>query len=50
MENKRTLKQFAITRIKGTIKTGRPRKRWRDEVEKCLNIRRIKKRQTGNGH
>jgi hypothetical protein len=30
---------------KVTIKTGRPRKRWRDEVEKCLNIRRIKKRQ-----
>jgi hypothetical protein len=39
------LKQFAAARFKVTIKTGRPRNRWRDEVNKCLNIRRILNRQ-----
>jgi hypothetical protein len=34
--------------MEGTRKRGRPRKRWRDEVEKELNIMGIKK-QTGNG-
>jgi hypothetical protein len=34
--------------VEGTRKIGRPRKRWRDEVEEDCNIKGIKK-QVGNG-
>jgi hypothetical protein len=42
MENQRMPKQIAAAAREGTRKTGRPRKRWKDEVEEDLNIMGIK--------
>jgi hypothetical protein len=49
-KTKKTLKQCAEARMKVKIKTGRPRRRRRDEVAKCINtcIRRIKNREAMN--
>jgi hypothetical protein len=38
MQNERMPKQIAVATIEGTRKRGRPRKRWKDEVEEDLNI------------
>jgi hypothetical protein len=35
-------KQIAATIIEGIRKRGRPRKRWKDEVEEDLNVMEIK--------
>jgi hypothetical protein len=35
-------KRIAVATIEGTMKRGRPRKRWKDEVEEALNIMGIK--------
>ena len=43
MQNQQIPKQTAKTTMKGTRKTGRPCKRWRDEGEGDLNIMGIKK-------
>jgi hypothetical protein len=42
MQNQRMPKQIAAATIRGTRKIGRPRKRWKDEVEDDLNIMGIK--------
>jgi hypothetical protein len=42
MQNQRMAKQIAAATIGGTRKRGRPRKRWKDEVEDDLNIMGIK--------
>jgi hypothetical protein len=42
MQNQRLPKQIATAIIEGTRKRGRPRKRWKDEVEEDLNIMGIK--------
>jgi len=42
MQNQRMPKQIAAATIEGTRKRGRPRKRWKDEVEEDLNIMGIK--------
>jgi hypothetical protein len=36
-------KQIATATIEGKWKRGRPRKRWKDEVEEDLNVMGIKK-------
>jgi hypothetical protein len=41
-KTKRMPKQIAADTIEGTRKRGRPRKRWKDEVEEDLNIMGIK--------
>jgi hypothetical protein len=43
MQNQRTPKQIAAATIEGTRKIGRPRKRWKNEVEEDLNIMGIQK-------
>jgi hypothetical protein len=45
MQNSGNLQQIATDTIKVTRKTERPRRRWRDEVEKYSNITGIKIRQ-----
>jgi hypothetical protein len=42
MKNQRMSKQIAAATTEGTRKRGRPRKRWKDEVEEDLNIMGIK--------
>jgi hypothetical protein len=42
IENQRMPKQIASATIEGTRKRGRPRKRWKNEVEEDLNIMGIK--------
>jgi hypothetical protein len=42
MKPQRMPKQIATATIEGTRKRGRPRKRWKDEVEEDLNIMGIK--------
>jgi hypothetical protein len=55
IQNLRMPKQIAATTIEGTRKIGRPRKRWKDEVEEDLNVMGIRKTGeqrpgiTGNG-
>jgi hypothetical protein len=36
MQNQRMTKQIAAATIEGTRKSGRPHKRWKDEVEENL--------------
>jgi hypothetical protein len=36
MRNSKLFKQIATVTVEGTIKRGRPRKRWRDKVEEDL--------------
>jgi hypothetical protein len=43
MQNQRIPKQITAATIEGRRKRGRPRKRWKDEVEEDLNIMGIKK-------
>ena len=43
VQNQRMEKQIATVTMERTRKRGRPRKRWRDEVEDDLNIMGIKK-------
>jgi hypothetical protein len=40
--------QIAAATMEGIRKRGRPRKRWRDEVEEDLNVTEIKKKQAGS--
>jgi hypothetical protein len=42
LQNQRMTKQISAATIEGTRKRGRPRKRWKDEVEEDLNIMGIK--------
>jgi hypothetical protein len=49
MQNQRMPKQIAVTTIEGTRKIGRPRKRWKDEVEEDLNVMGIKKKLASSG-
>jgi hypothetical protein len=44
MQNQKIPKQIVAATIEGKRKRGRPRKRWKDEVEEGLNIMGIKKR------
>jgi hypothetical protein len=44
MQNQRMPKQTAVATIEGTRKRGRPRKRWKDEVEEDLKYNGNKKR------
>jgi hypothetical protein len=48
MQNQRMPKQTATARMEVIRKKGRPRERWRDEVEGDLNVMEIKK-QAGYG-
>jgi hypothetical protein len=48
MQNQRMAKKFATATMEGTRKRGRPRKRWKDDVEEDVNIMGIKNRQ-GSG-
>jgi hypothetical protein len=43
-KNQRMPKQIAEATIEGTRKRGRPRRRWKEEVEEDLNIMEIKNR------
>jgi hypothetical protein len=45
MQNQRMPKQIATSTMNVTMKRGKPSKRWRDEVEKDLNVMGIKNRQ-----
>jgi hypothetical protein len=45
MQNQWMPKQIATATMEQTKKRGRPRKRWRDEVEEDLNIMGTKNRQ-----
>jgi hypothetical protein len=42
VKNQRIPKQIAVAKREGTRKRGRPRKRWKDEVEEDLNIMGVK--------
>jgi hypothetical protein len=42
MQNQRMPKQIAAATIEAIMERGRPRKRWKDEVEEDLNIMGIK--------
>jgi hypothetical protein len=42
MQKQRMPKQIAATTIEGIRKRGRPRKRWKDEVEEELNVMGMK--------
>jgi hypothetical protein len=44
MQNPGMPKQIATTKVEGTRKRERPRKRWRNEFEQDSNITRIKNR------
>jgi hypothetical protein len=43
MEEDRMLKKIFTQELEGTIRRGRPRKRWKEEVERDLQVRRVRR-------